>query len=52
MANTLQVAIDLEAIKRGVAAAKVPGRFEEVLPNVYFDGAHNPASAEIFGTYN
>lgn len=35
-----------ESIRKGVALAALPGRFEEVLPNVYFDGAHNPASAE------
>lgn len=37
---------EAELIKQGVASATLPGRFEEVLPNVYFDGAHNPASAE------
>lgn len=37
---------DAERIKQGIARAALPGRFEEVLPNVYFDGAHNPASAE------
>lgn len=35
-----------ESVRKGVALAALPGRFEEVLPNVYFDGAHNPASAE------
>ena len=38
--------VDAEAVKNGVASAALPGRFEEVMPNVYFDGAHNPASAE------
>lgn len=37
---------ETELIKRGVANATLAGRFEEVLPNVYFDGAHNPASVE------
>ncbi len=39
--------IDAEAVRNGVASAMLPGRFEEVMPNVYFDGAHNPASAEM-----
>ena len=39
--------IDAEAVRKGVASAMLPGRFEEFLPNVYFDGAHNPASAEM-----
>lgn len=38
--------IDTESVRRGTALAALPGRFEEVLPDVYFDGAHNPASAE------
>ncbi len=38
--------VDAEAVKNGIASAALPGRFEEVMPNVYFDGAHNPASAE------
>lgn len=33
-------------VREAVANAKVPGRFEEVLKNVYFDGAHNPDSAK------
>ncbi|MGM9951415.1 MAG: bifunctional folylpolyglutamate synthase/dihydrofolate synthase [Lysinibacillus sp.] len=39
--------VDAEAVRRGVATAVLAGRFEEVMPNVYFDGAHNPASAEM-----
>lgn len=39
--------IDAEVVRNGVASAMLPGRFEEVMPNVYFDGAHNPASAEM-----
>lgn len=45
VAIALQLHVDTEAIRRGIARASLPGRFEEVLPNVYFDGAHNPASA-------
>ena len=47
IAKALEITVDIDLIKTGVAAATVPGRFEQVLPNVYFDGAHNPASAEM-----
>lgn len=47
VANALNVSVDVNAIKRGVATTKVPSRFDEVLPNVFFDGAHNPASAKM-----
>ena len=50
VATALQIPFNSEAIQAGVAQAKVPGRFEEVLPNVYFDGAHNPASAHMLAT--
>ena len=33
--------IDIEVMKSGLAVAVWPGRFHEVLPNVYLDGAHN-----------
>ncbi|WP_431027346.1 bifunctional folylpolyglutamate synthase/dihydrofolate synthase [Lysinibacillus sp. LZ02] len=46
VAAHLRIEMDGEALKKGVASASLAGRFEEVLPNVYFDGAHNPASAE------
>lgn len=38
--------IEPELVRGAVLQAKLPSRFEEVLPNVYFDGAHNPASVE------
>ena len=44
IAKVLQVELDAELIKHAIKTTTVPGRFEEVLPNVYFDGAHNPAS--------
>ncbi|MEO4052115.1 folylpolyglutamate synthase/dihydrofolate synthase family protein [Solibacillus sp. CAU 1738] len=47
VAEALRIPIDFDAIRLGVRRAKVPGRFEEILPNLYFDGAHNPASAEM-----
>ena len=36
-----------EKIQQAVGQAHLAGRFEEVLPNVYFDGAHNPASIDM-----
>ena len=46
IAEYFKLEIDVDKIRNAVLAASLPGRFEEVLPNVYFDGAHNPASAE------
>ena len=46
VAERLAIQLDEEAVKKGVASTTLAGRFEEVLPGVYFDGAHNPASAE------
>lgn len=42
--KTFKLEIDRHKIQLGVNNAKLAGRFEQVLPNVYFDGAHNPAS--------
>lgn len=47
VASVLQVNIDEQAIQRSIAQASLAGRMEQVLPNVYFDGAHNPASADM-----
>ena len=46
VAERLAIQLNEEAIKKGVASTTLAGRFEEVLPGVYFDGAHNPASVE------
>ncbi|MFC7684527.1 bifunctional folylpolyglutamate synthase/dihydrofolate synthase [Ureibacillus sp. GCM10028918] len=46
VADYLKLTVDLDKIRNGILMASLPGRFEQVLPNVYFDGAHNPASAE------
>lgn len=46
VASALNVAVSLQHILAGVRQATVLGRFEEVLPAVILDGAHNPASAE------
>lgn len=47
VAKALQITIHVDKIRLGVGRAKVPGRFEEIHPKLYFDGAHNPASAEM-----
>lgn len=39
--------MDALKINQAISKAKLSGRFEQVLPNVYFDGAHNPASIEM-----
>lgn len=36
-----------EAIQRGIAKTQLAYRFEQVAPNIYFDGAHNPAAAKM-----
>ncbi|AQQ52883.1 bifunctional folylpolyglutamate synthase/dihydrofolate synthase [Planococcus lenghuensis] len=45
-AHVLGDRFDAERADRGLAAAFIPNRFEEVAPNIFFDGAHNPASVE------
>lgn len=35
-----------EAVRKGLGAARWPGRMEEVLPGVYLDGAHNEDGVE------
>ncbi|MFJ8237290.1 bifunctional folylpolyglutamate synthase/dihydrofolate synthase [Ureibacillus sp. NPDC094379] len=47
VAEKFDHAIDVSKIISGVYKASLPGRFEQVLPSIYFDGAHNPASAEM-----
>ena len=46
VASQFELTIQSEKIREAVAKTSVPGRFEEVIPNVYFDGAHNPESAQ------
>ena len=46
VATALHVPVHIPCIIAGVEQATLLGRFEEVLPAVIFDGAHNPASAE------
>ncbi|OBW59864.1 bifunctional folylpolyglutamate synthase/dihydrofolate synthase [Solibacillus silvestris] len=37
---------DVQKIRNGVNNATLAGRFEQIRPNLYFDGAHNPASIQ------
>lgn len=37
-----------EMLERGIRAARWQGRMEQVLPGVYFDGAHNPGGIRAF----
>lgn len=46
VATALNVPISLPSIIAGVECATVLGRYEEVMPDIILDGAHNPASAE------
>lgn len=46
VAKTFQLNVNVESIREAVSCATLPARFEQVFPNVYFDGAHNPASVE------
>lgn len=41
-----ELPIDDQKIRTGVNNAKLAGRFEQIRPNLYFDGAHNPASIQ------
>jgi dihydrofolate synthase/folylpolyglutamate synthase len=45
--------ISADAVKRGIASAKHPGRleFREGTPRILFDGAHNPAAARALRDY-
>ena len=44
VARQFSITPSIDKIQQGVNAAQLAGRFEQVLPNLYFDGAHNPAS--------
>ncbi|WP_374965774.1 bifunctional folylpolyglutamate synthase/dihydrofolate synthase [Lysinibacillus sp. RS5] len=46
VATTFRIQISKEAIQKAVKNATILGRFEEILPYIFLDGAHNPASAE------
>ncbi|KOS60870.1 bifunctional folylpolyglutamate synthase/dihydrofolate synthase [Lysinibacillus agricola] len=46
VATTIELQVSKEAIQKAVKNATILGRFEEILPFIILDGAHNPASAE------
>lgn len=46
VATALALQVSEEAIQKAVESANILGRFEEMIPYVFLDGAHNPASAE------
>ena len=41
------ISLDNENIRKGIAEASLPYRFQEISPGVYVDGAHNPAAAKM-----
>lgn len=45
-AEKMNVQIDANVVLSALQHAQLPFRFEELLPNVFLDGAHNPASVE------
>lgn len=46
VANAFHIKVNDDAVREAVNRASLPARFEQIYPNVYIDGAHNPASAE------
>ncbi len=46
VAEKYEMPIQESQLQESVAQAELAGRFEEVRPHVYMDGAHNPASIE------
>lgn len=47
LADVLKREVNVAAIRKAVTQTTVPGRFEKVRDGLYFDGAHNPASAAM-----
>ena len=45
--HAMALPLHIEKMTLAVQQATLASRFEQVLPNVYFDGAHNPASVEM-----
>ena len=43
-----EISVDTGQIRAGLMAAAWPGRMEEVLPEIYLDGAHNTAGIREF----
>ena len=46
LAEILNITLDENLIRRGLEETFIPGRFEKIAEYLYFDGAHNPASAQ------
>ncbi|WP_432355792.1 bifunctional folylpolyglutamate synthase/dihydrofolate synthase [Sporosarcina sp. A2] len=45
--SVLDLDLSIDSIQTGIANAQLSFRFEEVSPNLFFDGAHNPAAAKM-----
>ncbi len=43
-----KVTVSEQCLRKGLADARWEGRMEEILPEVYLDGAHNPDGMEAF----
>jgi dihydrofolate synthase/folylpolyglutamate synthase len=43
--DKLHINIDEDLVRIGLSKTFIPGRFEKITDTLYFDGAHNPASA-------
>ncbi|MFC6039723.1 bifunctional folylpolyglutamate synthase/dihydrofolate synthase [Paenisporosarcina macmurdoensis] len=43
--DKLHININEDLIRNGLSKTFIPGRFEKITDTLYFDGAHNPASA-------
>lgn len=46
VATALELQVSKDAVQKAVKNATILGRFEEIMPYIFLDGAHNPASAE------
>jgi dihydrofolate synthase / folylpolyglutamate synthase len=46
LTELLNIKLDENLIRKGLEETFIPGRFEKIADNLYFDGAHNPASAQ------
>lgn len=46
--QTHKISVTEQQIKDGINYTKWPGRMEEVLPDIYIDGAHNPDGIRAF----
>lgn len=46
VATALELQVSAEAVQKAVKNATILGRFEEIMPYIFLDGAHNPASAK------